>query len=94
MSENVHSSVAENVHSSAKQSGLAHSGPMQSVEINLPSCAEIELEMTKIINQRVVYHLEMILKQVAHEHLINYQQLKNQYLEPISAVAKELETKQ
>jgi len=64
----------------------------ESVDIYLPSSSEIEREMTKIINQRVVFHLDKILKQVAHEHLINYQQLKSQYLEPISAVATELES--
>ena len=60
------------------------------LEVCLPSIPQINREMTTLINQRLVYHLEQILKQLSHDHRLNYAQLKDQYLEPVQEVVQEL----
>jgi len=63
---------------------------MPEVNLHLPSLQQIDREMAKIINQRVIDHLDKILTQIAKDHCLSHQQLKEQYLIPISQVAEEL----
>ena len=58
----------------------------QSMKIYMPSIAQINLEVTTMINQTVLYHLEQILKQLTHDHRLNFEQIKDQYLRPLKEV--------
>ena len=55
-----------------------------------PTIDEINTDITNMINERVVAHLEKVLKQLAKDHFINYEQLNDQYLKPIKLVAHDL----
>jgi hypothetical protein len=60
------------------------------IDISLPTIAEIDQELVTLINARVVYHLGQILRHIADEYQINFEKLKESYLDQITAVADEV----
>ena len=60
------------------------------VDVYLPNIDEINQELASLINQRVIHHLSQILRQLSSDHQINFEKLKEQYLDPLVSVVDEL----
>jgi hypothetical protein len=61
---------------------------IETVHLFVPTLAQINQELVDIINQRVIEHLQCILRDVANEHCINFQELQNKYLVPLSVTVR------